>query len=167
MKDLKAALDVHYRGDLYTASCVIFSGWEDAGPLEVVTTEGRGVRPYRPGFFYERELPCLLDVLGKASRHLETIVLDGYVHLAEPHRKGLGMFLYESLGGRSTVVGVAKNPLSIAERFVEVMRGTSSRPLYVSCAGCTLEEACSWIQNMHGAHRIPTLLKIAHARAAG
>ncbi|HPC47531.1 MAG TPA: endonuclease V, partial [Deltaproteobacteria bacterium] len=143
---VKAAVDVHYdEHGGYRASCVIFRDWGDASPLRVVAAEGSGVRPYRPGFFFERELPCLLDVLGRACSDIETVVVDGYVHLAPGSGKGLGFHLYEALGRGTVVIGVAKSPLAIACDFTTITRGASDRPLYVSCAGCALEDAARWI----------------------
>jgi hypothetical protein len=81
--------------------------------------------------------------------------------------KGLGIHLFESLSYAPVVIGVAKNPLKIAERFVPIHRGRSRKPLFVSAAGCPVQEAARSILSMHGPYRIPTLLKQAdhHARA--
>jgi deoxyribonuclease V len=59
---------------------------------------------------------------------------------------------------RNPVVGVAKSRFDGA-RAVEVYRGGSIRPLYVSAAGLDPEEAAEKIRSMHGRHRVPTLLK--------
>jgi deoxyribonuclease V len=42
---------------------------------------------------------------------------------------------------------------------VEVRRGDSQKPLYVTAAGVSAEDAASRISEMHGPFRIPTLLK--------
>ncbi|MBN1843541.1 MAG: endonuclease V, partial [Deltaproteobacteria bacterium] len=41
----------------------------------------------------------------------------------------------------------------------EIFRGGSIHPLYVTSAGVDLQKASEKIRTMHGAHRIPTLLK--------
>lgn len=162
---MKAALDVWYDKDTFCACCVVFEHWEDARASEVVTLSGTGVGPYRPGRFFERELPCLLAVLERASIPFDAVVIDGYVDLDGSRGKGLGRHLYEALGGRSIVVGVAKSPLSFACRFVPIFRGSSTRPVYVSGAGCPEDLAAAWVSRMHGPYRIPTLLALAHRSA--
>ena len=41
----------------------------------------------------------------------------------------------------------------------ELRRGTSRSPLYVTAAGMEATEAARHIAEMHGPHRVPTLLK--------
>ncbi|WP_437898538.1 hypothetical protein [Sorangium sp. So ce124] len=48
------------------------------------------VRPYRPGAFFERELPCLLEVLGRVRARPAALVIDGYVELDQAGAPGLG-----------------------------------------------------------------------------
>ena len=158
---MKAALDVSYRGDLAIASCVVFKEWQDSEPLDSIRAVTWNPPAYQPGRFYRRELPCLLEVLEKADMALDALVIDGYVHLKAEVGLGLGAYLRNSLDNSPVVVGVAKNPLKIADRFVPVYRGKSEKPLFVSAAGCDLEEAANSIARMHGRFRIPTLLTIA------
>ncbi len=158
---MKAALDVHYESDRSVAACVVFSHWPDSEPAELIRAVEPGALQYRPGRFYERELPCLLSVLKRAGREFETVVIDGYVHLRPDAGKGLGAHLFEALPYSPVVIGVAKNPLKVADRFVPVCRGGSSKPLYISAIGCSLEEAALSILSMHGPNRMPTLLKLA------
>jgi deoxyribonuclease V len=40
-----------------------------------------------------------------------------------------------------------------------VLRGGSARPLYVTAAGLSADEAARRVRDMHGPYRIPTLLK--------
>jgi deoxyribonuclease V len=165
---LKAALDVHYGSDRPIAACVVFNHWWDSTPTDLIRAAVPCTPEYRAGRFYKRELPCLLSVLERAGREFETLVIDGYVHLTAEVGKGLGIHLFESLPYAPVVIGVAKNPLKIAERFVPIHRGRSRKPLFVSAAGCPVQEAARSILSMHGPYRIPTLLKQAdhHARAA-
>jgi deoxyribonuclease V len=150
------------------AACVVFNHWRDSTPTDLIRVVVPSTPKYRAGRFYERELPCLLSVLERAGREFETIVIDGYVHLKAEVGKGLGIHLFESLSYAPVVIGVAKNPLKVADSFVPINRGRSRKPLFVSAIGCPVEEAARSILSMHGPHRIPTLLKLAdrHARAA-
>ncbi len=59
------------------------------------------------------------------------------------------------------VFGVAKSRFVGAVDAVPVTRGRSSRPLFVTAAGMDPEEAAEKIRIMHGAYRIPTMLKLA------
>ncbi len=163
---MKAALDVHYEGDRAVAACVVFDRWQDSEASDLIRTIVHGSLPYRAGRFYERELPCLMSVLHLTNHEFEVIIIDGYVHLKPGAGKGLGLHLCESLPYSPAVIGVAKSPLRVADRFVAIHRGRSRKPLYVSAVGCTVDHATRSILGMHGPYRIPALLKLAdrHAR---
>jgi deoxyribonuclease V len=90
---------------------------------------------------------------------VELIVIDGYVWLDENRRPGFGAYLHEAMGERIPVVGVAKTRFATDDQAIEVRRGASDRPLYVTAAGIDPELAADAILEMHGAFRIPTLLK--------
>jgi deoxyribonuclease V len=156
-----ACVDVDYRGDDAAAACVLFEGWRDATAAGQVVEMVRGVAPYVPGQFYRRELPCLLAVLGKLPEVPEVVVIDGYVWLSGEDHPGLGAHLFEALGKRVPVVGVAKTCFQSARLAVPVLRGeASSKPLFVTVAGLDPGAAAAQVQAMHGPHRIPTLLKL-------
>ena len=162
---MKALLDVHYGRETASAACLVFEDWQDDRPLEIIQSIQPVPGPYWAGSFFVRELPCLLAVLQKTSGTFETLVIDGYVHLKPENGKGLGMHLYESLACVPKVVGIAKNPLKIADRFLPVLRGKSKKPLYVSAQGCPLNLAQGWVQEMHGPYRLPTLLRLTDRAA--
>src|SRR5262249_54353360 len=143
-------------GDEAVAACVLFAGWADEAPALERVHRVAGVAPYQPGQFYKRELPCLLVVLGTIDAPVGGGVIDGYVWLGEG-RPGLGAHLYEALGRRVPVVGVAKTRFASATAL-EVARG-GARPLYVTAAGLDPAVAAGHVLGMHGPHRIPTLLK--------
>lgn len=151
-----AAVDVDYRPDRAVAACLTFGSWSDGQPLESWTRTLPGAAEYEPGSFYTRELPCLLAVLAPCAG-LRAIVVDGFVWLGEG-RPGLGARLYEALGAKAPVIGVAKNPFRGAPA-IEVRRGGSVRPLFVTAVGLETPEAAAWVEAMHGPHRIPTLLR--------
>ena len=69
---MRAIVDVHYSPCQATAACVVFKGWADQAPAAVITTTLPAVAAYRPGRFYERELPCLMAVLQAAGDEFET-----------------------------------------------------------------------------------------------
>lgn len=154
------ALDVAYDGQTGIVGMVEFEAWsaEEADYCGAIYT--RVESEYVPGEFFKRELPCLLKALNFRNSEYECIVIDGFVHLKGKGRKGLGRYLYEDLRGGTPVVGVAKNRLKIATRYVCVYRGRSRRPLYVSAMGMRMPVAVSCIEGMAGAHRIPGMLKL-------
>ncbi|MBS3809831.1 MAG: hypothetical protein KGY38_06745 [Desulfobacterales bacterium] len=160
-----AAIDVYYEDSRWIAACVVFADWQDSRPVEVVRASGPDPRPYKAGRFYQRELPCLISVLERAGHEFDTILIDGYVHLKTGAGKGLGAWLFESLPYSPAVVGVAKNPLKIADRFVPIQRGRSKKPLFISAIGWQADQAVQYILTMHGPYRIPTLIKIADRQA--
>jgi deoxyribonuclease V len=153
-----AAIDVFYNDSARTGSgaAVVFEQWDDAEPLAEFTATFRDVEPYVPGQFFERELPCLLDLLEKVREPLDVIIVDGFVCLGD--KPGLGMYLWESLERKVPVIGVAKNSFRYASP-VEVLRGSSKWPLFVTAVGVDVSSAAESIHKSHGANRIPTLLK--------
>jgi deoxyribonuclease V len=156
------ALDVYYRAGAAKTVGALFCDWADARPTEILTEFLFQVAAYEPGAFYKRELPCLMALIEKLDlAKMDAIVVDGYVFLDDDGRKGLGAILFDTLGGKVPVVGVAKtsfanNTLNVAE----VYRGNSKHPLYISAVGMDLEKAARRVKEMHGGYRIPTLLKM-------
>jgi len=164
---MKAILDVRYEKGRAIVACVRFRNWSDSRPAGVRITEVEVQADYVPGRFFERELPCLLHALKQERTRFEVIVIDGYVHLKPPLRKGLGRHLAEALPYPAVVVGVAKNPLKIADRFLSVYRGRSRRPLFVSAIHISTERAGELIQGMEGPFRSPALIKRADQLSRG
>lgn len=159
-----AAIDVAYGPRGGVAACVLFHEFADAAPSSTHLATLSDIADYEPGAFYKRELPCLLAVLAilpATATPLEAVVIDGYVWLSADRRPGLGARLFESLGGATTVVGVAKTGFAGSAFAEAVVRGSSAKPLYVTAAGVDLAVAAGWIRGMHGAHRLPTLLQRA------
>src|SRR5262245_60602331 len=136
-----ACVDVDYRDSEAVAACVLFADWTDETPAAELVERVVGVQPYVPGQFYRREMPCLLAVLNRLPQPPELVVIDGYVWLAGEDRPGLGAHLYEALGRRIPVVGVAKTQFLSAKLAVAVRRSeNSSRPLFVTAAGVEVNE---------------------------
>jgi deoxyribonuclease V len=149
------------------AACVVAQRWADAEPIEVKVVTVGEVRPYEPGRFYERELPCVLAVLERLRTAVEVIVVDGYVILDEQGSPGLGGHLHAHLGPGKAMVGVAKTAYRGSTFATAVLRGASRRPLYVTAMGMEVEPAARLVASMHGSHRIPTLLGLVDRLARG
>lgn len=152
-------IDVDYRENRALAAALTFEGWHDAVPTGRHTLQLEDVAPYLPGCFYQRELPCLLAILKLLPKPPDCILIDGFVWLGDETKPGLGGHLFRALEERIRVVGIAKNPYAPAHPIREIHRGQSRKPLYVSAAGIDLDAAAETICNMHGEHRLPTLLK--------
>lgn len=150
-----AAVDVDYRDPDAVAACVTFSSWSDARPSGEHVERVRNVAAYVSGRFYQRELPCIRAVLERAGVRPALVIVDGHVWLTG-QGPGLGAHLSDAIG--VPVIGVAKTEYAGAPS-IEVLRGTSEKPLYVSAIGVDPAQAATWIRTMHGEHRIPTLLQ--------
>ena len=156
-----AAFDTYYTGTQAKTVCVLFEQWQDAAPTQVIADVMDDVPAYEPGAFYKRELPCIQSILKQIQIDtLQSIVIDGFVILDDAGKLGLGGHLYEHLDRRVPVIGVAKTNFATNNvNKQEVLRGESVRPLYITALGISLEEAAAHIHAMHGAYRIPTVLK--------
>lgn len=152
-----ACVDVAYRDSAAVAAAVLIGDWSDAAPAGEHVASIAKVADYEPGSFYLRELPCLLEVLRPIAA-VTTVVIDGYVWLAKG-RAGLGARLFDALGGGVPIVGVAKTEFRANDAAVEVVRGASARSLYVTAEGVDVAAAAACVRRMHGAHRIPTILR--------
>lgn len=170
-------IDVGYGEENARAAGVAFNDWTDCQPSWETVIDIGEVQPYVPGQFYRRELPCVMAVLqafieANSKTKPSLVIVDGYVWLDgnldesneqglenQGHRKrGLGAFVYDSLQPCVPVVGVAKNKYQYANCAVEIFRGESQRPLFVTAAGIDSALAGKCISQMHGKHRIPTML---------
>jgi deoxyribonuclease V len=153
------AVDVHYPGDgTAIAAGVMFKDWHSDTVEQVVTHHVEQVAPYRPGFFFERELPCILALMSKLDAGPEAVIIDGYVWLGTDHRLGLGAHLHVALQGALPVIGVAKTRFHETPPGAEVIRGLSARPLFVTAVGIDAETAKISVRSMHGQFRMPTML---------
>jgi deoxyribonuclease V len=121
-----------------------------------------GVAPYEPGALYKRELPGILELLKSIELYfLNAILIDGYVFLDDEGKPGLGAYLYEAIGGAVPIIGVAKTHFAtVHHRKREVRRGNSIRPLFITAIGIEPDSAAALVGSMHGAHRLPTILKL-------
>jgi deoxyribonuclease V len=160
-----ACVDVDYRENEALAACVLFRDWADEHSAGESVERVLDVEAYQPGQFYKRELPCLLAVLGRLPDLPVCVVVDGYAWLG-PNRPGLGARLFEALGSRIPVIGVAKTSFQGA-RPASVRRPGSEKPLFVTAVGVDLATAAQQVASMHGPFRIPTLLRRVDQLARG
>lgn len=153
------AVDVHYENFSAVVAGIGFGNWSDeTAEASYISVIGQ-TEHYTAGEFYKRELPCILQLLKQHKLSPTHIIIDGYVYLDGHTRPGLGRYLYDALSGRVKIIGVAKNPFKGITGEYALYRGVSAKPLYITCAGLALSEAKARIATMHGAHRIPSLLK--------
>jgi len=157
-------IDVDYQDASATVALVGFTAWPDEiSTLEIVSRSSTPPAAYEPGRFFERELPYALGILARVTEPLDAVIVDSYAWLG-PDRPGLGARLHEAV--HAPVIGVAKSSFRGAAS-IEVTRGTSANPLYVTAAGIDAETAADRIRAMHGPFRIPTLLKRCDALCRG
>jgi len=152
-----ALVDVHYHAEGARAACVLAEQWTDATPCAEWTVEIASVAPYRPGHFFERELPCLIQVLARAPTPPRVIVVDGYVVLDAAGTLGLGGHLFAHFQGQVPIIGLAKRSFARSAFATRLLRGYSRSPLFVTALGVPVQDARALISGMHGDHRMPTL----------
>ncbi len=144
------------------AACVLFRDWLDAAPgrrmdaprrADAAALRTRPVLPPRTAVFARRTRARLDEI--------QTVVVDGYVWLQDQHTPGLGAApSTKALERQIAVVGVAKTCFQSTPAWRKpCCAGESIRPLYVTSAGLDLLTASACVRRMHGAHRLPTLLK--------
>lgn len=156
------AVDVHYKEDYAKTVLLLFEDWTSDIPTEIIEITTAEVLDYEPGFFYKRELPCILEALQKVDlTTIDTIIIDGYVFVDDDFAHGLGGYLYEALDRKIPVVGIAKTKFQRnTSTAVEIFRGESKNPLFVSSIGVALDFAAQKTKAMHGNFRLPHLLKL-------
>jgi deoxyribonuclease V len=160
-----AAVDVYYPASGGARAALVLSG--DPAFAEICgrrTVIAAHAAPYRPGRFFERELPPLRAVLAGVTG-IELLVVDGYVDLDPDGRPGLGAHLHAELG--IPVIGAAKTRFATAAHAVPVLRGDATRPLYVTAAGLPAADAAELIRRMSGPFRLPDALRLVDALSRG
>lgn len=162
-------VDVDYRETFAKASAVIIEDWaSERCAVESATIHD--VAEYVPGEFYKRELPCIFKVLYQVMDKLpentiKYIVIDGYVFLdgAPIPKWGLGGYLNNSLAGEIPIIGVAKTYFAGVPDSTRLLRGDSTKPLFITATGLDLdqarEQAKQYVASMHGNFRLPSMLK--------
>jgi deoxyribonuclease V len=161
------AVDVQYTKNEAIAAGILFEHWQDERAQKEYLSRIEGVAGYEPGKFFKRELPPILKLIEEHHLQPDCILVDGFVFLDGFAAAGLGKHLYDALGGRVAVIGVAKKHYKDLDAGYEVRRGRSRRPLYVTAVGIEVEEAKGHILSMHGSNRLPTLIKRADQLCRG
>jgi deoxyribonuclease V len=138
-----ACFDVHYFDDSARAAAVLIENWQDDVAAARYCIECTDVEPYRPGQFYQRELQPLLKVISAIEEPVQHFLIDAYCHLSADQSPGLGAHLFKKLPTGSTVTGVAKNNFRGTSHAVEVYRGQSDRPLFVTSIGMSYRAAAA------------------------
>jgi deoxyinosine 3'endonuclease (endonuclease V) len=156
------AFDTYYYENKAKTIGVSFNKWENDKPIEIYSEIIEGIAEYEPGSFYKREMPCILSLLKKIDLNdIQFIIVDGYVILDDNGKYGLGGHLYENLGEKIPIIGVAKSGYDSNKlNSKALLRGESKKPLYISAIGIELNLAFEYIKSMHGNYRMPTLLQI-------
>jgi len=156
------AIDVYYTENNARIVGVIFENWDDQKPNNILYSNFDEVSEYESGSFFKRELPCILHLLKNVTlEKISTIIVDSYVFLDDENKLGLGGYLYQKLNNKIPIIGVAKKAFHLNKKnVIEILRGESTKPLYVSSVGVDLKLAANCIINMHGEYRTPTLLKL-------
>jgi deoxyribonuclease V len=159
-------LDVYYYEDYAKASGVVFQKDQEEKVIAEYNELIYNISEYIPGQFYKRELPCLMALLEKVKENIDFIIVDSFVWL-EDDKKGLGAYLYEALRCRTPVIGVAKTFYTGSRNYIEIHRGNSSKPLYISSAGIDVKYAEQFIKGLDGEYRIPYVLKLVDKLSRG
>ena len=154
------AVDAAYRDQIAFVAGVVFDQWDDDRPVDIITKSVSGFEKYIPGEFYRRELTGILELLKNDQIKPDCIVVDGYVYLDGESKAGIGRYLYEALGGKVSIIGVAKAAFKgIPDEFM-IFRGRSRKPLYVTSVGVDTNQAKRWVMTMKGPYRRPDLLRL-------
>lgn len=175
----KLATDTYYYKDRAKTVGIIFNSWDDSEPETIIHSwlGADKYGPYIPGEFYKRELPCIINLITEHKldlKEFDTIILDGLARLPGSSTEGLGVHLEDKITelwpdldfyDRPAIMGVAKTRFGNVEDdegTCTVLRGTAKTPFYVNTTWHLMSsaEAASHLKEMHGEHRIPTLLKL-------
>jgi deoxyribonuclease V len=161
-----ACFDVYYNENYARASCIVFEKHEEESIIAEYNEIVENISQYIPGQFYKRELPCILKIMEKLKEEIDFIIVDSFVWLNEG-RRGLGAYLYKALNCKIPIIGVAKTFYKDSTNYLEVYRGCSNKPLYVSSTGIDLDYAAEFIKNLDGDYRIPKVLKLVDQASRG
>jgi deoxyribonuclease V len=152
-----AAVDVHYPPTGGARAALVLA--PDAAFTTIVSEKTvfiEHVTEYQPGEFYRRELPPIRAVLADVD-DLDLLIIDGYVTLDPTGRPGLGAHAHAEFG--IPVIGVAKTRFTPAAHAIPVVRGNTTRPLYVTAVGIPPSDAAHLVRTMAGRFRLPDALR--------
>lgn len=155
------AVDTYYFENKAKTVGLAFDDWEATAERHRYVETLEHVAEYVSGEFYKRELPCILSLMATYKLGaFEAIIVDGFVYLDDDGKMGLGGHLYKALGKTIPVIGVAKTDfISLKTNKKALLRGNSSKPLFITAIGVDLDLATEKIKIMNGDFRMPALLK--------
>ncbi|MCW1968987.1 MAG: endonuclease V [Anaerolineae bacterium] len=156
--------DVQYEQKIGYAAGICFQRLQSQSVDFVVTAILQPVAEYKPGEFYQRELPCLIELIKKLETLPKIIFIDGYVWL-QNDQLALGGRLYEYLDRKVIVIGIAKSFLRIAGENISMYYKSSHRPIYISAAGLSLDDAMQCVKEMPYQGHLPLMMKYADIAA--
>jgi deoxyribonuclease V len=177
-----AGLDVAYDGDRLAAAVVVLD-WETLAEVDQAVVLGETTFPYVPGLFAFREVPGLVDALGRLRTTPDLLVCDGQ-GLAHPRRFGiachLGVILEIPAVGcaKSILVGRAAEPgpepgawTPLVDRGETVGAALRTRarvkPVYVSIGHrVSLETAIDLTLRCGRGYRLPEPTRLADRAAS-
>jgi deoxyribonuclease V len=164
---MKLAVCVHDHGDEAWAAAVAFDDWDAPEPSRTFTSRMDHVQKPPRGELDLRDLPCIVQLLRGHALEPDAIVINGFVHLDAAETPGLGLHLYDALGGRVAIIGVSTKQVGGLPAQFQVFREEEAPPIVVTCAGVDLGAAKARVRAMHGRRRLPTLVKLAARIARG
>ncbi|WIM97373.1 deoxyribonuclease V [Actinoplanes oblitus] len=174
-----AGLDVAYSADDdRLAAAVVVLDAADLTVRDTAVVRGKPAFPYVPGLFAFREVPALLDALGKLTVRPEVLICDGH-GLAHPRRFGLAAHLGVLTGlpsfgvgktrlvGEWAPVGETRGSRSAlvdgGEPVGAVLRTqTGVKPVFVSVGHrIDLDTACALTLRLAPRYRLPETTRAA------
>ncbi|MBN2460481.1 MAG: endonuclease V, partial [Candidatus Cloacimonetes bacterium] len=69
------AVDVHYQKDKAVVAGITFQNWQDRSPENEYVLQVENITAYVPGYFFRRELPCILKIISEYNLQPEIIVI--------------------------------------------------------------------------------------------
>ena len=174
-----AGLDVAYSlDDQRLAAAVVVLRTADLSVVDTAVVRGRPAFPYVPGLFAFREIPALMEALGRLSVRPDVLICDGH-GLAHPRRFGLAAHLGVLTGlpafgvGKTRLVGDwepvgeprgARSPLVDAGETVGAVLRTRTgvKPVFVSVGHrISLDRACALTLDLTPRYRLPETTRAA------
>ncbi|MEV7011462.1 deoxyribonuclease V [Streptosporangium sp. NPDC051022] len=172
-----AGVDVAYDGERLAAAVAVLDG-TTLEVVEEVVVRGRVAFGYVPGLLAFREVPALLDALGRLSAAPDLVVCDGY-GLAHPRRFGLACHLGVLTGlptigvGKTAFVGTYPEPGpergswseltldgDVVGRVLRTRDGV--KPVFVSVGHrVALDTACHNVLNLTPRYRLPETTRVS------
>ncbi|MEV4095392.1 endonuclease V [Streptosporangium saharense] len=172
-----AGVDVAYDGERLAAAVAVLDG-TTLEVVERVVVGGRVAFDYVPGLLAFREMPALVEALGRLGAPPDLVVCDGY-GLAHPRRFGLACHLGVLTGlptigvGKTAFVGSYAVPDSargswsdlvldgeVVGRVLRTRDGV--KPVFVSVGHrVDLETACHNVLALTPRHRLPETTRIS------